>query len=54
MGVYPLLHDDRGWFLAANFDGQNWAEAFPCIGEHPMSRIVEAAATEPASSAHAR
>jgi len=26
MGVYPLLHDDRCWFLAADFDGEKWAE----------------------------
>ena len=26
MGIYPLLHDDRCWFLAADFDGENWAE----------------------------
>jgi superfamily II DNA or RNA helicase len=26
MGVYSLLHDDRCWFLAADFDGENWSE----------------------------
>jgi superfamily II DNA or RNA helicase len=24
-GVYPLLHDETCWFLAADFDGENWA-----------------------------
>ncbi len=26
MGVYPLLTDDTCWFLAADFDGDEWAE----------------------------
>ena len=26
MGVYPLLQDDTCWFLAADFDGEQWAE----------------------------
>jgi len=26
MGVYPLLDDDRCWFLAADFDGQAWVD----------------------------
>jgi superfamily II DNA or RNA helicase len=25
MGVYPLLHDDTCWFLAADFDDEDWA-----------------------------
>ena len=25
MGVYPLLQDDTCWFLAADFDGEQWA-----------------------------
>ena len=25
MGVYPMLLDERCWFLAADFDGENWA-----------------------------
>jgi len=25
MGVYPLLRDDTCWFLAADFDGEQWA-----------------------------
>lgn len=24
VGVYPLLVDDTCWFLAADFDGENW------------------------------
>lgn len=24
MGVYPMLLDERCWFLAADFDGENW------------------------------
>src|SRR5580658_8718522 len=26
MGVYPLLEDNRCWFLATDFDGEGWAE----------------------------
>lgn len=26
MGVYPMLLDERCWFLAADFDGKDWAE----------------------------
>ncbi len=26
MGVYALLPDDRCWFLAADFDGEDWAD----------------------------
>jgi len=25
MGVYPMLLDEKCWFLAADFDGENWA-----------------------------
>ena len=25
MGVYPMLLDERCWFLAADFDGEDWA-----------------------------
>ncbi len=25
MGVYPMLLDERRWFLAADFDGKDWA-----------------------------
>jgi superfamily II DNA or RNA helicase len=31
IGIYPLLHDNTSWFLAADFDGEKWAnecEAF--------------------------
>ncbi len=26
IGVYPLLQDNTSWFLAADFDGQNWKD----------------------------
>lgn len=26
-GIYPLLPDNCSWFLAADFDGENWAQA---------------------------
>jgi superfamily II DNA or RNA helicase len=26
MGAYPLLRDDTCWFLAADFDGEHWAD----------------------------
>jgi hypothetical protein len=25
-GVYPLLQDETCWFLAVDFDGDNWAD----------------------------
>lgn len=35
LGVYPILHDDSCWFVAADFDGTSWREdamayAFAC------------------------
>lgn len=26
LGVYPMLRDERCWFLAVDFDGENWGE----------------------------
>jgi hypothetical protein len=26
LGVYPLLHDDTTWFVAADFDGSSWRD----------------------------
>lgn len=26
LGVYPILHDDTSWFVAADFDGSSWRE----------------------------
>jgi hypothetical protein len=26
MGIYPLLRDDTSWFIAADFDKENWAD----------------------------
>ncbi len=26
VGIYPLLHDNTSWFIAADFDKQNWME----------------------------
>jgi hypothetical protein len=28
IGVYPLLQDNTSWFIAADFDKQNWTEEF--------------------------
>ena len=27
MGIYPLLDDNTSWFVAADFDGENWLDA---------------------------
>ncbi len=27
LGVYPLLHDNTSWFIAADFDGDKWKES---------------------------
>jgi hypothetical protein len=43
MGVYPLLHDDRCWFLAADFDGENWAQDARAYLETCRARNVPAA-----------
>jgi hypothetical protein len=43
MGVYPLLHDDRCWFLSADFDGENWAEDARAYVETCRARSVPAA-----------
>ena len=43
MGVYPLLHDDRCWFLAADFDGPNWSEDARAYLETCRARKVPAA-----------
>jgi hypothetical protein len=43
MGVYPLQHDDRCWFLAADFDGENWAEDARAYLETCRARSVPAA-----------
>ncbi len=37
MGVYPLLHDDRCWFLAADFDGANWSDMLAHTLKHAGS-----------------
>ncbi|MGH7948034.1 MAG: TOTE conflict system archaeo-eukaryotic primase domain-containing protein, partial [Candidatus Binataceae bacterium] len=26
LGVYPILHDDTSWFVAADFDGSSWRD----------------------------
>jgi len=26
LGVYPILHDDTTWFVAADFDGSSWRD----------------------------
>ena len=26
IGVYPILHDDTTWFVAADFDGSSWRD----------------------------
>jgi len=34
MGVYPLLQDNSSWFIAADFDDQNWVadnDRIPCV-----------------------
>jgi len=45
LGVYPILHDDTTWFVAADFDGSSWrddamAYASSCreLGIPPASR----------------
>ncbi len=43
MGVYPLLPDDRCWFLAADFDGEDWAEDARAYLETCRARNVPAA-----------
>jgi len=43
MGVYPLLRDDRCWFLAADFDGEKWAEDARAYLETCRARSVPAA-----------
>jgi hypothetical protein len=43
MGIYPLLHDDRCWFLAADFDDENWAEDARAYLETCRARSIPAA-----------
>ncbi len=43
MGVYPLLQDDTCWFLAADFDGEQWAEDALAFIETCRARDVPAA-----------
>ena len=33
MGVYPMLLDERCWFLAADFDGDHWWEDATAVSE---------------------
>ncbi len=45
IGVYPLLEDDRCWFLACDLDGKTWAlDALALLercGEHGVHAAVE-------------
>ncbi len=43
MGVYPLLQDDTCWFLAADFDGESWADDARAYLETCRARNVPAA-----------
>lgn len=43
MGVYPLLPDDTCWFLAADFDGEHWADDALAYLETCRARSVPAA-----------
>jgi superfamily II DNA or RNA helicase len=42
-GVYPLLQDETSWFLAADFDGENWAaDALAFLGTSEAKGIPAA------------
>jgi hypothetical protein len=43
MGAYPLLQDDTCWFLAADFDGEQWATDALAYVQTCNSRNVPAA-----------
>lgn len=43
MGVYPLLQDDTCWFLAIDFDGEDWAKDARAYVETCRARNVPAA-----------
>lgn len=43
LGVYPLLQDDTCWFLAADFDGEQWAKDALAYLETCLTRNVPAA-----------
>ncbi len=43
MGVYPLLPDDQCWFLAVDFDGEDWANDARAYVETCCARNVPAA-----------
>jgi hypothetical protein len=43
VGVYPLLSDNRCWFLAADFDGESWAEDARAYLEACRAKNVSAA-----------
>ena len=43
MGAYPLLQDDTCWFLAADFDGEQWAADALAYMQTCSSRNVPAA-----------
>lgn len=43
VGVYPLLQDDRCWFLAVDFDGDHWSEDARAYLETCRARNVPAA-----------
>lgn len=43
IGVYPLLEDDRCWFLAADFDGESWADDARAYLDTCRARDVPAA-----------
>jgi superfamily II DNA or RNA helicase len=42
-GVYPLLQDETCWFLAADFDKENWAEDTRALLATCRSKGIEAA-----------
>ncbi len=43
VGVYPLLHDNRCWFLAVDFDGESWADDARAYLEACRAKNVPAA-----------
>src|SRR5512134_1483927 len=45
IGVYPLLRDETCWFLAADFDGESWADDVSAFVE-TCRRVGLAAAVE--------
>lgn len=43
VGVYPLLSDNRCWFLAADFDGESWADDARAYLEACRAKSIPAA-----------